>query len=103
MVYFAANPKGGNMPVNGNKLFSRCLLELELLQNSLFSEYQKGSNVLDGELLKKYQNMPAAEKIAELKQAIHLDMAPLNLLFAVMTILEPEKVEEIFARLKTNA
>lgn len=53
-------------------------------------------------LLTKYQTMKAEEKIVVLRQAIHFDMPPLNLLFAVMLVLEPERVEEIAERLSQH-
>jgi len=56
--------------------------------------------MINGELIEKYQRMTDAEKVSEMKKAIHLDMPPLNLLFAVMLILEPHRVEEIFQRMK---
>ena len=51
------------------------------------------------ETLDRYSKMSPADKINEIKQVIYADMAPLNLLFAVMLIVEPNKVEEVFKRL----
>lgn len=55
------------------------------------------------ELVEKYRAMSAEDKIAEARRAIHMDMPPLNLLFAIMLILEPDRVGEIFTRMTLNA
>jgi hypothetical protein len=55
--------------------------------------------MLNGDLIEKYQRMSCEEKGAATKKAIHLNLPPLNLLFAVMMIWEPENVEETYKQM----
>lgn len=56
--------------------------------------------MFDDKILKHYLVMSDAERVKEIRNAIHMDMPPLNLLFAVMFIVEPERVRQIVENLK---
>jgi len=52
--------------------------------------------VQDSKVFDHYRNMSDSDKIIALKQAIHIDERPLHVLLAMLTILEPDKVEVAF-------
>lgn len=58
--------------------------------------------MLNCDLIETYAKMSDSEKMATMRRIIRFgDMSPLNLLFAIMLVLEPEKIEELCIRLRT--
>ncbi|QXE86011.1 hypothetical protein KP003_16850 [Geomonas nitrogeniifigens] len=53
----------------------------------------------DPQLIERYRKMSDAERAVEARKLIHMNLPPLNLLFAVMMALDPESVEDTLAEM----
>lgn len=62
-------------------------------------ELQWRDAMFDSTVLEKFRKMTDTEKVQALIQVMHADEPPLSTILTMMAILEPDRVEGVFARL----